>query len=95
MLFLRISFFLCLLILTGCSRPPSEAIVKSDFLGENPTWMVISVGVGEGDSSAAYYHIKYVRQSGGQVYEEVWQYLNEGDGGWKVAHKEPAKPSKK
>jgi hypothetical protein len=87
---LLISVFVALAL--GCTRPPSNAQVKTDFLREHPTWIVIFVGVGEGDGAAAYFHIKYRRPDDSQVHEEVWQYLNTA-GSWQLSHKEQIAPS--
>ena len=81
------------LCLVGCGVP-KEATVKADFLKAHPTYEVTSVVVGEGDGAAAYFHIKYRKPKDQQIYEDVWQYLDRGDGKWQLNHKEtPAPPN--
>jgi len=63
---------------------PSDEMVSAAFSAEHPTYTVLSVGVGEGDSSAAYFHIRYRKPGDQAVHEDVWQYLAE----WKLTHKE-------
>ena len=40
-------------MLVSCGGTPSVSKIKADFLSQHPTWQVHSVGVGEGDTSAA------------------------------------------
>jgi hypothetical protein len=81
----------CSVLLLACGRFPSEEVVKADFLKQHPTWNVLSIHVGEGDAAAAYYHIRYRRPDGAQLFEEVWLYLHEGEEGWKLRHQEAAR----
>jgi hypothetical protein len=62
--------------------------VRSDFLREHPTFIVESVGVGEGDGSAAYFHIRYRKPGNDRLHEDVWQHLDTGEKPWKLNHKE-------
>ena len=83
---------LFLIACTSCSMPPSDDYVRAEFLRENPSFQVESVGVGEGDGSAAYFHIRYRKPGEETLREDVWQYLNP-DGKWRLNHKETlAKP---
>jgi hypothetical protein len=79
---------LILVAFASCSRVPSDEQVRSDFLREHPTFDVQFVGVGEGDGSAAYFHIRYRKPDDANLYEDVWQYLDTGDGRWRINHKE-------
>ncbi len=76
------------MLLSGCGGPRNSN-VKADFLREYPTYNVTSVGVGEGDGAAAYFHIRYKRPGDPTQHETVWQYLDTGDGPWKLNHKSP------
>jgi hypothetical protein len=91
MSFLRHLFLGVCIFLTSCGDTPNDRKVEADFLKQHPTWEVLSVNVGEGDASAAYYHIRYKRPGESQVYEEIWQYLNEGQSVWKLSHQERVK----
>jgi hypothetical protein len=72
----------------SCSRAPSDAQVRAEFIQEHPSFQVDSVAVGEGDGSAAYFHIRYRLPGDATVHEDVWQYLDTGDKRWRVNHKE-------
>ena len=78
-------------LLSNCARVPAQGQVKQDFLKEHPNYTIISIVVGEGDSSAAYFHIKYKKPGDEMVFEDVWQYLDNGKGELKLAHKETLK----
>ena len=65
-----------------------EEKVKSEFLQTRPEFEVLSTIVGEGDSSAAYCHIRYKRPNEAQVYEVVWQYLKDRNGVWTLSHQD-------
>ncbi len=74
-------------LLFACGKLKDEQ-VRSDFLREHPAYEIVSSGVGEGDASAVYYHIKYKKPGDGRTYEDVWQYIKIGDSGWALTHKE-------
>ena len=76
------------LTLASCLRAPSDAAVRADFLREHPDYRVESIGVGEGDGSAAYFHIRYRAPSDDTIHEDVWQYLDTGEKKWRLNHKE-------
>ena len=78
--------FVCISV--SCSGPPSDDVVRAEFLRAHPDVSVESVGVGEGDSSAAYFHIRYKRPGDNTAYEDVWQYLDVGEKQWKLNYKE-------
>jgi hypothetical protein len=86
----RATFAVVLVVFTftSCSRAPSDEAVGADFLRENPGVTVESVGVGEGDGSAAYFHIRYKKPGDDTLYEDVWQYLDTGEKQWRLNHKE-------
>ena len=79
-----------ILLATACSGPSADR-VKGDFLKEHPTYIVLSVHVGEGDGAAAYFHIKYKKPGEELVCEDVWQYMDVGEQEWKLTHKETIK----
>jgi len=88
-----ISFFL--IFFSSCKIGKIEAVgiiddqVRNDFLAEYPHATISQMYVGEGDFSAAYYHIKADTKSGGIIEEHVWQYLyNRKLKKWGVNHKE-------
>lgn len=75
-------------LLSGCGGP-TDNTVRADFLRRHPTYAIVSVGVGEGDGAAAYYHIRYKRPKDSAEYEAIWQYLDTGNGEWKLNHQSP------
>lgn len=81
------------MLLGGCGVP-SRSSVKADFTKANPSWEVVSVGVGEGDGGAAYFHIKYRKPNDTVVYEDVWQYLDRGGSRWQLGNTEAVSPEK-
>jgi hypothetical protein len=89
---LMVGLLLCVLTLAvGCGGPKDER-VRSEFLAENPQHRLHSVIVGEGDSSAAYFHIKHSAPGTTNIREAVWLYMENGKGEWEVRHKENLKP---
>ena len=76
------------ILLISCNRPPSDSSIVSDFLRECPKAKVLSVGVGEGDASAVYYHIRYQLSDNSQIHEDVWLYVRDVDGRWKLRNRE-------
>ncbi len=71
-----------------CCGFPSEDRVKNDFKSENPNYQPISAIVGEGHGDAGYYHIRYMKPNDDKTYEQIWLYLRQEDGKFKVTHKE-------
>jgi len=88
---LRRSAFLAAMLLGGCSMPPANNIIRAEFLDDFPSYTVLDVFVGEGDGSAAYYHIHYQRPGDPAKHETVRQYLRQDDGSWKFTHESPVK----
>ena len=76
------------LAFTSCSHAPSDAEVRAEFMREHPSFQVESVDVGEGDGSAAYFHIRYRMPGDAAIQEDVWQYLDTGEKRWRINHKE-------
>lgn len=65
-----IALFLVIFLFLACGFP-SEEEVKNDFRKEYPNYSPISAIVGEGDGSAAYYHIRYKKPNDEKIYEQV------------------------
>lgn len=86
MRFLTIIFFIVVIFL-NCGQPDKKKVVES-FLQENPGTKVLSVKSGEGDADSIYFHIKYRKPEGQNVYEDVWLYLRNKNGEWFLNHKE-------
>jgi hypothetical protein len=72
----------------ACGRLDAER-VREDFLNAHPTYIVEDIGVGEGDASAAYVHIRFRRPGDPVLREDVWQYLRDArTGQWQLLRKE-------
>jgi hypothetical protein len=67
------------LLQSGCGFPDDHE-VREAFVRDHPGFEVLSVGVGEGDGSAAYYQIRYRRPGEPTVRAEEWLYLDDGTG---------------
>jgi hypothetical protein len=87
------ALFVCLT--ASCSGPPSDDVVRADFLREHPDVTVEFVGVGEGDGSAAYFHIRYKKPGDDTLYEDIWQYLDAGEKQWRLNHKETLRKARR
>jgi len=89
---LRIYFASLIIVaaLTACGVPNNNEVADA-FKKAYPNFIIIDIGVGEGDSSAAYFHIKYKKPADTQTHEDVWQYIKTGDGRWTLNHKETLK----
>ena len=79
---------ICLVVFCLSCGFPSEEQVKSDFKSANPTFEPISAIVGEGHGDAGYYHIRYKKTNDDKIYEQIWLYLRQEDGNFKITHKE-------
>jgi hypothetical protein len=73
--FLRLTMVTVVLLATagGCGSPNTKHVTEV-FLKENPTYTVISVSPGEGDSDHVYIHIRYRRSDTPAECEVVWAY---------------------
>jgi hypothetical protein len=84
-------------LLIACDGP-NDKIVRREFLSEHPNASIESIGVGEGDSDHAYYHIQYKLHklpSDDRVLEEIWLYQKQTDGTWARVYKQEPKEFKK
>jgi hypothetical protein len=68
------------------SRPNDEN-VKKEFLAKNPTFEVISLYVGEGNSDFAEYHINYKKPNDEKIYEYITTYQKCADNEWLISCK--------
>jgi hypothetical protein len=74
-------------LVSGCGGP-AESDVRLEFLLSNPDAQIVSLDVGEGDSEAVYYHIRYRTSGDTATREEEWQYLRR-DGRWVNTSRRP------
>jgi len=89
--------FLSILVfsfLLACSVP-NDRVVRQEFLAERPNASIEFLGVGEGDSDHAYYHIQYRIPSDSRVLEEIWLYQKQSNGAWVCINKSEPKEFRK
>lgn len=75
------------LISTSCGRL-SQRTANESFLKENPTYTIVSSETGEGWEGVAYHHFVYKKPDDEKVYKEIWCFVQQEDGTWKVTSRE-------
>ena len=63
---------------------PNDENVRKEFLAKNPTFEVIDLGVGEGNSDFATYHIRYKKPNDETIYEYVTTYQRCSYNEWQI-----------
>ncbi len=63
---------------------PNDENVRKEFLAKNPTFEVVYLSVGEGNSDFATYHIKYKKPNDETVYEYITTYQKCNDNEWRT-----------
>ena len=76
------------LVATSCGRL-SQKTANEAFLKENPKYTIVSSATGEGWEGVAYHHFAYKKPSDEKIYKEVWCFVQQGDGTWKVTGRTP------
>lgn len=66
---------------------PNDEVVKKEFLMKNPTFNVVSLYVGEGNSDFAEYHINYKKPNDEKIYEYRITYQKCDDDEWRFSCK--------
>ncbi len=75
-------FFLAL-VFTSCGRL-SQKTADEMFLNEHPTYTIVYSATGEGWQGVAYHHFEYKKPADENIYKEVWAFVRQDDGTWKV-----------
>jgi uncharacterized lipoprotein NlpE involved in copper resistance len=81
-----IKIFLLCVLLMGCNNP-DDKVVRQEFLAQTKDASIVFVGIGEGDSDHAYYHIRYKVQGNDTLWEDIWLYQKQTSGNWKCINK--------
>ena len=81
-------------IVAACGVP-SNSDVRRDFLVIYPNATVVDLGVGEGDASDAYFHIKYRLAPDTTLLEQVWLYQRGADDLWTVTARDSSAVTRK
>ncbi len=76
------SLFLAL-VSTSCGRL-SQQTANEMFLKEHPTYTIVFSETGEGWEGVGYHHFAYKKPNDDAVYKEVWTFVQQDDGTWKV-----------
>ncbi len=79
-----ISIFLIIaFVSTSCGNLSQES-ANSAFLKEHPTYTIVHSATGEGWEGVVNYHFDYKKPNDENVYKEVWTFVQQDDGTWKV-----------
>jgi hypothetical protein len=62
----------------------SQKTANERFLKENPTYTIIHSDTGKGWEGVVNYHFHYKKPEDEKIYEEVWTFVQQNDGTWKV-----------
>lgn len=62
----------------------SQQTANETFLKENPTYTIIYSDAGEGWDGVVNYHFDYKKPGDEKIYKEVWTFVQQSDGTWKV-----------
>ncbi len=86
--YLHLSLIILLvLVFTSCGRL-SQKTADEMFLKEKPAYTIVSSETGEGWEGVAYHHFAYKKPNDDKVYKEVWCFVQQQDGTWKVTNRE-------
>ncbi|MCC6826070.1 MAG: hypothetical protein IT172_10040 [Acidobacteria bacterium] len=58
---------------------------------ENPTYTIVLSETGEGWEGVAYHHFLYKKPNEDKVYKEIWCFVQQENGTWKVTNREVVK----
>ncbi len=78
------------LVSTSCGRL-NQKTANETFLKENPTYTIVYSATGEGWDGVAYRHFEYKKPNDEKVYKEIWCFVQQHDGTWKVTGRETPK----
>ena len=63
---------------------PKDENVRKEFLAKNPTFEVVALEVGEGNSDFATYHIRYKKPNDGTLHEYITTYQRCNFNEWRI-----------
>ncbi len=78
------------LIFISCGRL-SKKTANEIFMKENPTYTIVLSETGEGWEGVAYHHFLYKKPNEDKVYKEIWCFVQQENGTWKVTNREVVK----
>lgn len=61
-------------------QDPCSQLVKTEFSAKYPDYEIMFTGATDGSPESVHCHITYENPENRQVYEDVWLYLNQGNG---------------
>lgn len=79
----RLGFFATLLFIVSCGRL-NDRNARDIFLEKNPSYTIIHSETGEGWEGVAYHHFTYKKPDDRKIYKEMWCFVQEDDGTWRV-----------
>ena len=68
---------------------PNGENVRKEFLEKNPTFEVVDLYVGEGNSDFATFHMSYKKPNDDTVYVQITTYQRCDDNKWRINCEEP------
>lgn len=71
------------LVTISCGRL-SQKTAHEMFLKRNPTYTIINSYTGEGWEGVANHHFEYKKPNDERIYKEVWTFVQQDNGTWKV-----------
>jgi hypothetical protein len=85
--YLCISVFLILILFSVSCGVLTNKTAREAFSKENPTYKIIHSYTGEGWDGVGYHHFEYKKPNDETVYKEMWCFVQQEDGNWKVTGK--------
>lgn len=74
-------------VFISCGRL-SQKNANEIFLSRNPTYTIVYSGPGEGWDEVVYYHFEFKKPNNEKIYKEIWCFVKQEDGTWKVTNRE-------
>jgi hypothetical protein len=85
--FMRATLLSLLFLLTISCGIPRESDVKIAFQQEHPSYNILDVHVDEGDMFSVYFHIVYRKPQEEKIHGEIWLYMKDEKGNYKLHSK--------
>ena len=82
--YLYLSTLLFLAVVTFSCGRLSQRTANERFLKEHPTYTIVFSETGEGWEGVGYHHFAFKKPNDENVYKEVWTFIQQDDGTWKV-----------
>lgn len=84
---LFISIFLLVVLFSVLCDILRDKTAREMFIKENPTYTIIHSYTGEGWEGVGYHHFEYKKPNDEKIYKDVWCFVQQEDGNWKVTER--------